>query len=143
QVAFVDPSVFENQLLNGENYETDEHPPADVRAGEYFVSTIMNEVRNGPNRHGSIVFWTYDEHGGYYDHVKPAPAPQNGALTPDGIAPGQCADDSNPPASHQPGGGANCNGGATQEAPGICPDFTPTGPDPANCANFNHLGLPA
>jgi phospholipase C len=140
-VAFVDPSVFSNQSINGSNYETDEHPPADVRAGEYFVSTIANELRNGPNWSDSILFWTYDEHGGYYDHVKPAPAPQGGAATPDGISPGQCADESNPPASEQPGGGANCNVSATGEAPGICPDFTPTGPYPANCATFNQLGF--
>jgi phospholipase C len=73
--------------------------------------------------------------------VKPAPAPQNGARTPDGIFPGQCADESNPPASEQPGGGATCNHSKTIDAPGICPDFTPTGPYPADCAAFDQLGF--
>jgi phospholipase C len=140
-VVFIDPSVFSNQAINGTNYETDEHPPANVRAGEYFVSTIVNALRNSPSWSDSALFWTYDEHGGYYDHVKPALAPQGGALTPDGISPGQCADASSPPASEQPGGGANCNISATGEAPAICPDFTATGPYPANCATFNQLGF--
>jgi phospholipase C len=41
------------------------------------------------------VFITYDEHGGSYDHVAPPLAPQGGARTPDGIAPGRCAELSN------------------------------------------------
>ena len=141
QVVFVDPSIFEDQLINGSNYETDEHPPADIRAGEYFVSTIVNALRNSPSWNDSILFWAYDEHGGYYDHVRPAPAPQNGARTPDGIFPGQCADESNPPASEQPGGGKNCTHSRTIDAPGICPDFTPTGPYPLDCPAFDQLGF--
>ena len=140
-VAFIDPSIGEDQLINGSNYETDEHPPADIRAGEYFVSQVVTALRNSPSWNDSVLFWTYDEHGGYYDHVKPAPAAQNGARTPDGIFPGQCADESNPPASEQPGGGATCNHSKTIDAPGICPDFTPTGPYPADCAAFDQLGF--
>jgi phospholipase C len=140
-VSFVDSSVFASQSINGSMYETDEHPPADIRAGEYAVSQVVNALRNGPNWNDSVLFWTYDEHGGFYDHVKPAPAPQRGFTTPDGIAPGQCADLSNPPASEQPGGGANCTHSRTVDAPGLCPTFTPTGPYPANCATFNQLGF--
>jgi phospholipase C len=66
---------------------------------------------------------------------------QGGALTPDGIAPGQCADASSLPASALPGGGASCTHSATMDAPGICDGFTATGPYPANCSNFNQLGF--
>jgi phospholipase C len=141
QVVFVDPSAFPDQIINGHVFETDEHPPFDVRAGEYFVSTILTALRNGPNWNDSVVFFTYDEHGGFYDHVMPPAVAQGGELTPDGINPGQCADESNPPSSEQPGGGANCTHSATVDAPGLCPTFTPTGPYPANCANFNQLGF--
>ena len=147
--AFIDPSFFKDQSINGLTCETDEHPPSDIRAGQYFVSQLVNAARNGPNWNDSIVFITYDEHGGFYDHVAPAPARQGGALNPDGINPGQCEDLSNPPASEQPGGGAQCGnqsgsctpGSSCADAAAICPGFTPTGPYPANCANFNQLGF--
>jgi phospholipase C len=141
QVAFVDPSAFPDQIINGHVFETDEHPPFDIRAGQYFVSQIITALRNGPNWADSVLFFTYDEHGGFYDHAMPPAVAQGGQPTPDGINPGQCADESNPPASEQPGGGANCTNSSTEDAPGICPTFTPTGPYPAECANFNQLGF--
>jgi phospholipase C len=71
-------------------------------------------------------------------------------LTPDGINPGQCADLSNPPASLQPGGGAECSANpfsttdtSVKDAELLCPDLAndPTGPYPAHCSNFNQLGF--
>jgi phospholipase C len=140
-VAFVDPSAFPDQMINGQLFQTDEHPPWDIRAGEYFVSTIITALRNSASWNDSILLLTYDEHGGFYDHVAPPPVPQGGAATPDGIAPGQCADASNPPASEAVGGGATCNASRTSAAPGLCPTFTPTGPYPADCATFNQFGF--
>jgi len=104
QVSFVDPYFG----LEGTALENDEHPPVDIQRGLAFVSQIVNAVRNGPHWKNSIIFITYDEHGGFYDHAKSPRAPQGGALNPDGINPGQCEDLSNPPASEQPGGGADC-----------------------------------
>jgi phospholipase C len=140
-VSFIDSAIFVDQMINGSLYETDEHPPADILAGQYTVAQIITALRNSPSWNDSILFLTYDEHGGYYDHVMPAPANQGGADTPDGIAPGQCADSSKLPASAQPGGGVNCNHSATVDAPGLCPEFTPTGPYPASCSTFNQLGF--
>jgi phospholipase C len=139
-VSFVDPSFFKDQTINGSVYETDEHPPNDIRAGQYFVSQIVNALRKSPSWNDSILFITYDEHGGSYDHVAPAAARQGRALNPDGINPGQCEDLSNPPASEQPGGGAQCDI-SRSDAAAICPGFTATGPYPASCANFNQLGF--
>ncbi len=59
-VAFVDLSL-----------QNSEHPPFDVRAGQKMVAAVINAVRSGPNWKDSIIFWTYDEHGGSYDHVTP------------------------------------------------------------------------
>jgi phospholipase C len=140
-VAFVDPSFVADQTINGAKYETDEHPPNDIRAGEYFVAQLITALRNSPSWNDSVLFLTYDEHGGFYDHVKPPAAAQGNARTPDGIAPGQCADASSPPASKQPGGGANCSDSKTMDAPTLCSGFTPTGPYPADCATFNQLGF--
>jgi phospholipase C len=145
-VSFVDP----NFGLTGTALENDEHPPTDIQRGQAYVSQVINAVRNSPNWKDSIIFLTYDEHGGFYDHAAPPPAPQNYALTPDGIAPGQCADLSNPPSSEQPGGGAECSSNpvsttdtSVKDAILLCPELAanPTGPYPARCPNFNQLGI--
>ena len=137
QVVFLDA-----ELAGVTNLATDEHPPHDIRSGEYQMQTIVvDPLRKSSSWNDSILFMVYDEHGGIYDHAPSPKAPQGGALTPDGIAPGQCADNSAPPASTKPGGGANCSSSATSDAPGLCPSFTPTGPYPADCATFNQLGL--
>src|SRR5262245_10704683 len=140
-VVFVDSSALKDQPINGETYETDEHPPANILAGQYVVSQVISALRNSPSWNDSILFLTYDEHGGFYDHVKPAAAVQGGARTPDGIAPGQCADLSSPPASQQPGKGAMCNNSQTQDAPGLCDDFSVSGAFPSDCASFDQLGF--
>jgi phospholipase C len=140
-VSFVDPSFAPDQVINGNVYETDEHPPWDIRAGQYVTSQIINAVRNGPNWKDTVIFLTYDEHGGFYDHVQPPAAPQGGALNPDGIDPGLCEDLSNPPASLLPGGGAQCEFSESDVA-AICSTFADeTAPYPAMCANFNQLGF--
>ena len=148
QVAFVDP----NFGLTGIAHENDEHPPTDIQRGQAFVSQVVNAVRNSPIWKDSLILLMYDEHGGFYDHVRPPHAMQGGALNPDGINPGQCADLSNPPASMQPGGGAECaanplspDGSDTsvKDAELLCPALAldPTGPYPTQCANFNQLGI--
>jgi phospholipase C len=146
QVAFVDP----NFGLTGRATENDEHPPTDIQRGQAFISQVINAVRNGPFWQDSVIFLTYDEHGGFYDHVRPPMAPQAGQRTPDGIAPGQCADNSLPPASQQPGGGAECsvnpfstNDTSVKDAELLCPALAlnPTGPYPAQCATFNQMGI--
>jgi len=120
--------------------ENDEHPGTDIRLGQNHVAQVVSAVRNSPNWRDSIIFVTYDEHGGFYDHVGSPPAPQGGALNPDGISPGQCADASNLPASSEPGAGVNCAESTSIEA-SFCSGFTSHGSFPANCANFNQLGL--
>jgi phospholipase C len=110
---------------------------------------VVNAVRNGPFWKDSIILVMYDEHGGFYDHVKP-PKAQNGIRTPDGIFPGQCADLSNPPASEQPGGGAECStnfinptDNSVKDAEDLCPELAadPTGPFPDRCAAFDQFGI--
>jgi phospholipase C len=137
-VSFVDP----NFGLFGITFENDEHPPTDIQRGQAFVSQVVNAVRNGPFWKDSIIFITYDEHGGFYDHVAPPRAQQGNARTPDGIVPGLCADLSNPPASEQPGGGAECTLSLNIEK-SFCAAFAanPTGPFPDACASFDQLGF--
>ncbi|HSZ61164.1 MAG TPA: alkaline phosphatase family protein [Terriglobales bacterium] len=144
-VVFVDPDLG----VEGETLENDEHPPTDIQRGQYFVSQVVNAVRNGPHWKDSIIFITWDEGGGFYDHGLPPRAVQAGQRNPDGIFPGQCEDLSNPPASEQPGGGAECSYNLTdgdtsvEDAEELCPALTknPTGPYPASCRAFDQLGI--
>jgi phospholipase C len=77
QVAFVDP------LFGGpKNVESDEHPPANVQVGERFTAGVIDSLFRSPQWGSSALFLTYDEHGGYYDHVAPPRA-----VAPDDIAP--------------------------------------------------------
>jgi phospholipase C len=77
EVSFVDP-IF----INSKNLENDEHPPANVQVGQQFVYKVTKALEKSPNWTSSALFLTYDEHGGFYDHVAP-PA----AVPPDGIPP--------------------------------------------------------
>lgn len=146
QVSFVDP----NFGLFGINAENDEHPPTDIQRGQAFVARVVNALRSGPYWKDSVIFITYDEHGGFYDHVKPPRVHQGHARTPDGISPGQCADLSNPLASLRPGGGAECAANplaatdtSVKDALQLCPQMAadPTGPFPEECASFDQLGV--
>jgi phospholipase C len=77
QVSFVESDPFGNV-----NHESDEHPPANVQVGEKFTHDIISALVKSPDWSSSAMFLTYDEHGGYYDHVAPPAAPK-----PDNIAP--------------------------------------------------------
>lgn len=69
QVAFVDPS------LGREGHDTnDEHPPAMAQFGERFAAEVIDALAKGPKWSRSVLFLTYDEHGGLYDHVPPPKA---------------------------------------------------------------------
>jgi len=48
-----------------------EHPPGSIQAGERFVRTIMNALIEGKYWKSSAFMWSYDDWGGWYDHVRP------------------------------------------------------------------------
>ena len=51
-----------------------EENPQDSRRGESFAAEIVNRVMHGRAWRDTLLIWTYDEHGGYYDHVTPPAA---------------------------------------------------------------------
>jgi phospholipase C len=59
-----------------------EENPWDIQLGEAYSASIINAVMHGKAWEKTALLMTYDEHGGYYDHVPP-PA----AIEPDNIAP--------------------------------------------------------
>lgn len=79
-VAFIDPG-FDSGL--------DEHPGLDdgepggsVQLGAQYVSTLIDALMQSSSWQDSAFILTYDEFGGFYDHVPPQPA-----VSPDGIKP--------------------------------------------------------
>jgi phospholipase C len=55
-----------------------EHPPALVSTGESYVTSLINAVMQGPDWSSSAIFLTWDDWGGFYDHVVPPTVDQNG-----------------------------------------------------------------
>jgi len=48
-----------------------EHAPASVCVGENWTVSLMNALMQGPDWQSSAVFLTWDDFGGFYDHVPP------------------------------------------------------------------------
>jgi phospholipase C len=54
--------------------EYSEENPQDIQRGESFAAEVINRVMHGKGWRHTLLIWTYDEHGGYYDHVPPPAA---------------------------------------------------------------------
>jgi phospholipase C len=52
-------------------HHEDEHPPADVSVGMGLQEDLITALRESPLWESSAYLLTYDEHGGYFDHVAP------------------------------------------------------------------------
>jgi phospholipase C len=77
QLSWIDP-IFGGAAGD----ENDEHPPGTPMGGEAFVESIVRGLMASPAWSRSVLFITYDEHGGIADHVPPPEA---------------CAPDDSPP----------------------------------------------
>jgi phospholipase C len=55
-----------------------EHPPASISAGQAYVTSLINAVMSGPDWASTAIFLTWDDWGGFYDHVAPPRIDQNG-----------------------------------------------------------------
>ncbi|MBO1755279.1 alkaline phosphatase family protein [Allobranchiibius sp. CTAmp26] len=71
QVSFIDPR-FEDEASGT---SSDDHPHADIRAGEQFLNQVYRAVTTSPNWARTLLVVNFDEWGGFYDHVAPATAP--------------------------------------------------------------------
>ena len=69
-------------LVDPESFEGSEENPQDVQTGAYYAYQVINAVMQSPQWPSTLLILTFDEHGGYYDHVPPQPA-----VRPDGVAP--------------------------------------------------------
>jgi phospholipase C len=66
-VSFVDPRFTDE----GEGTSNDDHPHADIRAGQRFLNTVYRAMVQSPNWDHSLLVINYDEWGGFFDHVRP------------------------------------------------------------------------
>ena len=48
-----------------------EHPPASVHEGQAWVTNLINAVMRGPDWDSTAIFLSWDDWGGFYDHVVP------------------------------------------------------------------------
>ena len=53
------------------NYAESEHPPASITAGQDWVTRVINAVMRSKDWKSSAIFLTWDDWGGFYDHVVP------------------------------------------------------------------------
>jgi len=70
-VIFVEPKYTDSPHV-GEG--TDDHSPSSVLGGQSFLLDIYNALISNPVRwRKTVMILTYDEHGGFFDHVQPLP----------------------------------------------------------------------
>src|SRR5581483_2847042 len=101
QVAMIEPGYVSG---TDEHPATDPNVPAgDVQAGSAQVESLINALMTGPSWKDSVFILTYDEFGGFYDHVPPQPA-----VSPDGIPPMDLLPNDWCTSSHG-AGGATCD----------------------------------
>ncbi|HEX6061073.1 MAG TPA: alkaline phosphatase family protein, partial [Candidatus Limnocylindria bacterium] len=60
------------------NNADSEHPTALVSAGQAYVTNIINTIMQGPDWNSTAIFLTWDDWGGFYDHVAPPTIDANG-----------------------------------------------------------------
>jgi len=75
-------TVLQPRMTSTDGAPTWQHPDASIKAGEALYKQIYETLRASPFWDKLAFMITYDEHGGFYDHVTP---PQEGVPSPDGV----------------------------------------------------------
>ncbi|HEX6967251.1 MAG TPA: alkaline phosphatase family protein [Micromonosporaceae bacterium] len=66
-VSYIDPA-FDNE---GTGTAADDHPLADIRLGERFIADAYHALADNGYLDNTVFIVTFDEWGGFYDHVPP------------------------------------------------------------------------
>jgi phospholipase C len=74
--TFIEPSYDVFREYKGGNSQ---HPLGSAKAGELLIKRTYEALRKSPIWASSMFVVTYDEHGGFYDHVAPPPARPTGS----------------------------------------------------------------
>jgi len=81
-VSYVDPKFLQEEAGTSD----DDHPHADIRNGEVYMNTVYSAVTSSPEWKHTVLVITFDEWGGFFEHVAPpaAPIPPASAAAGDG-----------------------------------------------------------
>jgi phospholipase C len=86
--SFIEPNYSDHETDSGEEIANDQHPDHNMQAGERFIASIYQAIKNNPELwETTALLITYDEHGGIFDHVPPPDCPKD-QFTADGNATG-------------------------------------------------------
>jgi phospholipase C len=87
--TFIEPNYGNDLPPTAEDFTcgNSQHPLDDVTRGERLIKTVYETIRNSPHWDESLLLITYDEHGGFYDHLAPPPAlpPGDGVSDEDNV----------------------------------------------------------
>lgn len=64
-VTFIDPDLTDVPAGN------DDHPPTDIAFGQRLVKRVYDAISSSPLWEKTLLIITYDEYGGFFDHVLP------------------------------------------------------------------------
>lgn len=68
--TFIEPDY---QSLSDYRCGTSQHPLDDVTRGEALIKSVYEAIRNSPIWHSTLLIVTWDEHGGFFEHMAPPP----------------------------------------------------------------------
>jgi phospholipase C len=68
-VVYVDPDL--DSVAEFVGTATDDHPYGDVRRGEAWIRDVYQAIATSPQWDRTVLVVTFDEHGGFFDHVLP------------------------------------------------------------------------
>ena len=67
-VTFIDPNFVDVPPIRTAN---DDHAPANIKNGQALMAAVYNALVSSPQWERTLFVVTYDEHGGFFDHVSP------------------------------------------------------------------------
>ena len=62
-------------IIDPDYLTSDDHPSHNIQLGQAFIATVLSALFQSPQWSRTLCIITYDEHGGFFDHVAPPKLP--------------------------------------------------------------------